>query len=148
MTLLLVDMNTCTYRFDLKRHLREVYHSRYREIFREFNSLTEFEECFYRQSLDLVTDELHRYFARGYNYLECQSREGFTDFTYDDENINFNHVGFSEVKRYLMANALSHLYASMALSLMDDTDIEDHLSPDYILEYMDPWFMTFSYRTY
>jgi len=140
-------MDTCTYRFDLRRHIEKVYYSRHREIFREFNSLREFEDCFYKQDLNMISDELHRYFSRGFNYLASQEDEGFVDFTHDDENINFNYATMSEVKRYLMANAMAHLYASMALSLMDQTDIEDHLSPDYVIEYMDPWFITFKYRT-
>lgn len=146
--LLSVNMCTCTYRFDLRRHIKEVYNSYYREVFREFVSIEEFEDCIYRQDLETISDHLHRFFSHGYRYLSMQEQEGFVAFTHDDENINFNYVGFSEVKRYLLANAMEHLYASMALSLMENTDIEDHLSPDYELAYMDRWFMTFSYRVY
>lgn len=144
--LLLVNMATCTYRFDLRRHIKEVYNSSYREVFREFVSIEEFESCLYRQDLVSISDQLHRYFSYGYRYLSQKADDGFVAFTHDDENINFNSVGFSEVKRYLLANAMEHLYASMALELMENTDIEDHLSPDYEIAYMDRWFMTFSYR--
>lgn len=146
--LLSVDMGSYTYRFDICRIISKVYYSKHREVFREFNGLSEFEDCFFEQQLSLVNDQLHTYFSRGYNYLEQQEREGFVEFTFDDENINFHHVGFSEVKRYLMSNAMAHLYAAIALKLMDDTDIEDHLSSGLRLTHMTPWYMTFSYRTY
>lgn len=145
--LLLVNMDTCTYRFDLKRHMEKVYYSQHRELFREFNSLRDFEDCFFKQPLDMISDELHRYFSRGFNYLASQEDEGFVDFTFDDENINFGYETMNEIKRYLMNNAMAHLYASMALELMDQTDIEDHLSPNYVIEYMNSWFITFKHRT-
>lgn len=142
----LVDMTTSVYRFDLHGHIREVYYSKHRELLREFCTLSEFENYFFDQELAVINDRLHDYFSLGYRYLATQQEEGFIEFTFDDENINFKKVNMSEIKRYLVKNAMAHLFASIALWLMDNTDIEDSLSPDYELTKMTPWYMTFSYR--
>ena len=140
------SMQTSAYRVDIRQEIKEVYYSRHRELLREFVSLRDFESMFLDQEIEEIDSQLNRYFHRGYNYLSGQEVDGFVDFTFDDENIQFNHVSASEVSRYLIQNAFAHLYAHIVLWLMDNTDIEDHLSSSYHLANMSMYYMTFSYR--
>lgn len=134
------------FRFDIIRVISDAYNDRHRDLLREFASLNEFEDLFFNQYIDEIDRQLSEYLSRGYNFLDSQKEEGFIDFTYDDRNINFNHATISEVKKYVLSNSLAHLYALMALRLMDDTDIEDILGHGLHLVKITKWHMTFEER--
>lgn len=130
--------------FNIMRIISDVYYDRHRELLREFASLVEFEDLFFDQYIREIDEQLSGYLSRGYNFLNAQKEDGFIDFTYDDKNINFNHVTISEVKKYVLSNSLAHLYAYIALKLMDDTDIEDYLNYNLHLVRITKWNMTFN----
>lgn len=136
-----------SYRIDIKGEINKVYKNKHRELYREFATLQDFEKLFFDQSLSLIDENLNRYLHRGYHYLNSQADEGFVDFTHDDNNIEFNQVT-TDIQRYLAENSLAHLYAHLALTLMDTTDIEDHLSQHYHLIDMSSFYLTFECRRF
>ncbi len=142
------DFKNSDYRIDIGQMLRDVYYSKHRELYRNFCSLSDFEDLLFSQTIEQIDENLSNYLSRGFNYLASQKDEGFVDFTFDDNNINFNHATTSDVRHYLSQNSLAHLYAHMALWLMDNTDIEDHLTPYYHLIEMSLYYMTFECRRY
>lgn len=142
----LCDMKSSSYRFNIQQQISTVYYDRHRELLREFFTLREFEDHFFRQDLSVINDQLHTYFSLGYNYLDSQKDEGFIEFTFNDDNINFNYAYMDEIKSYVLRNALAHLFAHCALWLMDNSDIEDYLAPNYELVEISRGLVTFSYR--
>ena len=140
------DYKTSVFSFNIMKVISDVYHDRHRDLVREFASLNEFEDLFFAQYIHEIDNQLSEYLSRGQNFLNAQKDDGFIDFTYDDRNINFNHVTISEVKKYVLSNALAHLYAYIALKLMDDTDIEDYLNSGFHLIKITKWNMTFEER--
>ena len=142
----MTSRSSSDYRIDLEKQLSKVYNSKHRELLREFYSFRDFRDLFFSQPIELVDVEMQKYLNRGYNYLSSEEAEGFVDYTFDDNNINFNHETMDGVRHYVLANALAHLYASITLWLMDNTDIEDYLDQMYHLTSISKWYMQFEYR--
>lgn len=137
-----------TYRFDidLDRIISKVYFSRHRELLREFASLEDFKDVLFSYSMIVINDQLSYFLNIGFNLLETQEDDGFVDFVEDETFLKFDTRSFSEVKTYLIENAIHHFYAYLALRLMEDTDIEDYLNRNLHLIKITKWYFIFKGR--
>ena len=142
----MTSRSSSDYRIDLEKQLSKVYSSKPRELLREFYSFRDFRDLFFSQPIELVDEGMQKYLNRGYNYLSSEAEEGFVDYTFNDDNISFGNETMVGIKGYILSNALAHLYASITLWLMDNTDIEDYLDQMYHLTSISKWYMQFEYR--
>lgn len=142
----MISISSSDYRMDLIAMINKVYNSKHRELLREFFAYSNFKDLFLSQSIETIDDELQHYLTRGYSYLSSQESEGFVDFTFDDNNINFNQANLDTISQYILSNAYAHLYAAIVLWLLDHTDIEEHLDQTYHLIAMSKWYLRFDYR--
>lgn len=133
------------YNVNVSKLISDIYYSDTREISREFVSLEVFEDSIFNQVTGIEHDVVEK-MNLGFDFLCRESREDFVNMGYDDEDhITFN-PSLSNLAHRLLSNLLAHFSCSLALLLLETTDVEDILDRNIRLSELSRYSVVFTLR--